>query len=133
MLTPASQAKRFFVQSDRGHLIRSHSGELLGSAIIVRVQFERTLVRANGFVFLVGLQIAVADAFKTENSCQLLLLGGRGECRCAFVSCFSVTEPVHSEVSTTQKIERLKRTRCNFSRRLQIRFGLLESLVNDQV
>src|SRR5262249_42955669 len=118
---------------DRGHLVGSHSGELLGSTIIVRVQFERTLVRTSGFVFLVGLQIAVADAFEAENSCQLPLLGRRGECRRAFVSCFSVTEPVHSQVSTTQKIERLKRTRCYFSRRLQIGFGFLESFVNDQV
>src|SRR5689334_7134906 len=107
MLTPASQAKRCFVQSHRGHLVSSDSGKLLGSAIIVRVQFERTLVRANGFVFLVGLKIAVADTFKAENPGQLLLLGRSGECRRSLVSCFSVTETIHSQISTTQKIERL--------------------------
>src|SRR5215213_231980 len=93
-----------FERSD--FLISSRPGELLRSAIIVWVQFERSLVRANRFVFLVGLKIAVADTFKAEDSGKLFLLAGSGQGRGAFVGCFSVTEPAHSQVSTTQKIER---------------------------
>ena len=67
-------------QFDLRHLISSRSREFLGSAIIVWVQFERSLIRTNGFVFLVGLEITVADTFKPKDSGKLFFLACCGHC-----------------------------------------------------
>ena len=67
-------------QFDLRHLISSRSCEFLGSAIVSRVQFERSLIRTNGFVFLVGLEISVAYTFKPKDSGKLFFLAGGGHC-----------------------------------------------------
>jgi hypothetical protein len=55
-------------------LIRSRAGEFLGSAVVVWIQFERSLIRANGFVFLVRLKVTVADTFKPKDPGKLFFL-----------------------------------------------------------
>src|ERR1051326_5230170 len=86
----------------------------------------------HSFVFLVRLQIAVADAFKTKYPGQLFLLALTRKRRRSLVGRFCIAETIHAEISAAEQVKRLKRTRAHFSRRLQIRLGFLKTLVNDQ-